>query len=44
MEEIEGVEGAYELRDGFYHEHLRVYRGRLREWAPHTNAHLPGRT
>jgi len=44
MEEIEDVEGAYELRDGFYHEHLRVYRGRLREWAPHTNAHLPGRT
>lgn len=42
MKEIEQVDGGYELRDGVYHEHLRVYRGKLREWAPHSNAHLPG--
>lgn len=42
MKEIEAVDGSYELRDGVYHEHLRVYRGKLREWAPHSNAHLPG--
>ena len=44
LKEIEDVDGGYELRDGVYHEHLRVYRGKLREWAPHSNAHTPGRS
>ncbi len=44
LKEIEDVDGGYELRDGVYHEHLRVYRGKLREWAPHSNAHTPGQS
>jgi predicted RNA methylase len=44
MLEIERVDGGYEMRDGVHHEHLRVYRARLREWAPHSNAHTPGQS
>jgi len=44
LKEIEDVDGGYELREGVYHEHLRVYRGKLRDWAPHSNARTPGQS
>ena len=43
MEEIERVEGGYEERDGVKYETLSVIHAKLRPWAPHANAHLPGR-
>ena len=44
LREIEDVDGGYELREGVYHEHLRVYRDKLRDWAPHSNARTPGQS
>jgi len=41
MEEIQAVEGGFEIRDGTYYETLYVVRARLLPWSPPDGAHLP---
>ncbi len=41
MQEMQQVEGGFEIRDGTYYETLSVVRATLTDWSPAKGAHLP---